>query len=301
MEYDLIIIGAGPAGLTAAVYAARYKLNTIIISRDVGGLAATAHKICNFPSYPEIDGLKLMQKFVEQVHKLKVPIIFEEINEITKKNNKFLIKTNKKNYISKKIIYAGGTTRLKLNIPNEEKFIGKGVSYCATCDAGFFKDKIVSVVGGSDAALTAALLLAEYAKKIYIIYRKEKFFRGDPTWVELVENENKVEKIFNEEIVEILGKDKVEKIKLKSGKELKIDGIFVEIGSIPKVDCLNLLNINLDEKGYIRTDKNQKTNVKGFFAAGDVTDNALKQIVTATGEGAVAAHSVYREIKEEEN
>lgn len=297
--YDLIIIGGGPAGLSAAIYASRYKLNLIVFSKNMGGLAATAHKVCNFPSYNEVKGFELMERFTKHAEELGAPINYEEITEIERKDKGFIIHTEKEKFKCKKIIFAGGTIRTRLNVPGEGKFIGRGVSYCTTCDAAFFKNKTVAVIGGSDAALTSALLLCEYADKVYIIYRGEAFIRGDPTWVEIVNNNKKIIKIFKEEIVEIVGNNSVEKIKLKSGKEMKMDGVFVEIGSVPETNLLAPLKVALDEKGYIVVDKDQKTNVHGLFAAGDITNNKLKQIVTASAEGAVAAYGVYREIKEE--
>lgn len=297
MEYDLVIIGAGPAGLSAAMYAARYKLKTLILSKDMGGLAATAHIVCNYPSYPEISGLDLMVRFKDQVEKLGVEIKYDGVEDIKKKKSLFDIKTNNNNYLAKKIIFAGGTTRVKLGVEGEEKLVGKGVSYCATCDAGLFKDKTVSVVGGSDAALTAALLLREYTKDVHIIYRGDYFHRGDPSWIELVNNDKKIKKHFNEEISEMIGDKKLEKIKLKSGKTMKMDGVFIEIGSIPENYILSKLKVKFNEKGYIITDKYQSTNIKGLFAAGDVTNNVLKQIVTASSEGAIAAYAAYCSIK----
>ncbi len=298
-KYDVIIIGAGPAGLTAAIYAARYKLNVVVISKDIGGTAVSAYKICNYPSYKNISGVELMQKILEQVKELGVGIINEEVLKIEKKDKEFLLKTKKNNYESKKIIYAGGTLRSKLGAKNEDKFIGKGVSYCATCDAALFKNKKVIVVGGGNAALSSALLLSEYAKEVTIVYRKEEFKNAEPSWVELVKKNKKIKCECNEEIAEIFGKEFVESVKLKSGKILNTDGVFVEIGGIPHTYILSFLNIKKNNKGYVIVDKAQKTNVKGFYAAGDITDNYLKQIVTAAGEGATAALGVYREISGE--
>lgn len=295
--YDLIIIGSGPAGLTASIYAARYRLNLLVISLSRGGLAATAHKVCNYPSYKEINGFELMNKFIEHANSLEVPIKYEGILEITGKDNEFLVKTTKNEYKTKKVLYAGGTERNKLNVKNEKELTGKGVSYCATCDAAFFKDKIVAVVGGSDAALTSALLLSEYCEKVYIVYRKDKFYRAEPSWVKLVEENEKIDSFFNEEISEIIGEKSVEGVMLKSG-ELKVQGVFIEIGSYPHTDILDSLNISKNNKGYIITDKSQKTNVKGLFAAGDATNNDLKQIITACGEGATAVYNAYKEIKQ---
>jgi len=296
-KYDVIIIGAGPAGLTAGIYAGRYKLKALIIGKSMGGIAATAHRICNYPSYKDCNGVELMKKFEEHVKDLEVPIIYREVLRIDQKASEFVIETKKDKYFSKKIIFCGGTYRQKLGAKGEKEFEGKGVSYCATCDAAFFRDKVVSVVGGSDAALTAALLLAEFAKKVYIIYRKDHFFRAEPSWIELVEKEKKIEVMFNEEIKEVYGSKMVEGVKLKSGKDLKLDGVFVEIGGIPEVNTISKLKIKITEKGYIITDKNQMTSVNGIYAAGDVTDNVLKQIVTASAEGAIAAYSVYKDVK----
>jgi thioredoxin reductase (NADPH) len=298
-EYDLIIIGGGPAGLSAAIYAARYKLKTGIFSKTIGGIAATANKICNYPSYKEIKGFELMQKFIEQAKSLKVSIFYNEIIKIKRQEPGFIVSTKKADYSCKKILIAIGTVRQKLNVPGEAGLLGKGVSYCATCDGSLFQDKIVAVIGGSDAALTSALLLAEYSTKVYIIYRKEKFFRAEPSWVDLVENNKKIECIFNEEVIKINGKEKVQSVDLKSGKNLKLDGIFIEVGSLPKIDFLSNLKIEQDEKGYILVDKNQKTNEKGIYAAGDITNNVLKQIITSGAEGAIAAYNIYQEIKKD--
>ena len=297
--FDVIIIGAGPAGLSAAIYAARYKLNIIVIGKEIGGYAAVAHKICNYPSYTAISGMELMQKVLNQVKELGVQILNEEVVKVKGKDGNFIVETVKNKYSAKKIIFSGGTTRQKLGVPDEEKYLGKGISYCATCDAGFFKNKIVAVVGGSDAALTSALLLSEYASKVYILYRGEKFTRADPTWIEQVKKNKKIEILFNEEVEKISGGKFIEGVKLKSGKELEVNGIFVEIGSVPEVEyVLSSLNVNLDKKGYIITSKDGHTNVKGFFAAGDITNNTLKQIITAAGEGATVAYEAYKEIRQ---
>ena len=195
---------------------------------------------------------------------------------------------------------AIGRKKQKLGVKEEDKFLGKGVSYCAICDAGFFKNKTVAVVGGSNAALTAALLLAKYAKTVYIIYRKESFFRAEPAWVNQIEKNKKIQSIFNSEIKEICGDNSVERVRLNNGDLLELDGIFVEIGSIPDEKFLKQLGLKT-EKRYIKVNKKQETNIKGIFAAGDITNNPLKQIITACGEGAVATTSAYEEIKLEKS
>ncbi len=296
MMYDLVIIGGGPAGLTAAVYAARYKLNTLVIVAEEGGLAATAHKICNFPSQTEITGAELMQRMKSQVEDLKVPIIFESVTKLQKINEHIVISTDKtKEYKCKKLLIATGTKRKKLDVKGEDKFYGKGVSYCATCDAAFYSDRKVAVIGGSDAALTAALLLSEFAKEVIIIYRQEKFFRGDRIWIDAVEKNKKIKKMFGEVVSEIKGDDFVTSLELESGKSLDVEGVFIEVGSEPSSLIFKDIGTELDEKGYVKVDKNQKTNVENVFAAGDITNNILKQIITAAAEGAVAVHSIYKE------
>lgn len=292
MEYDVIIIGAGPAGLTAAIYAARYKLKTLVIGQLAGGIASEAWEICNFPTYERVKGFDLMQKMISQVKDLGVEVLNEEVKEV-KKN---LVLTNKKEYSAKKIIIATGTQRKRLELPREKEFLGKGISYCATCDGGFFKDKIAGVIGGSDAALTAALLLSRFAKKVYIIYRKEKFFRAEPAWVDEVKKEKKIEPIFNSEVAELIGEKKLEKIKLNTGKEVILDGLFIEIGSNPNSELAKKMGVKTKE-GYILTDERMRTNVSGVFACGDVVESELKQIITACAQGAIAANCAYEEIQ----
>ena len=297
--YDLIIVGAGPAGLTAALYAGRYLLNTLVIGDSLGGTIFEASEVCNFPTHLSINGMQLSSRMLEQVKNLKIEIKQEKVEKI-KTNKIFEIKTNKTTYKSKKIILAIGRKKRKLGIEKKNEFLGKGVSYCATCDAGFYKDKIVAVVGGSNSALTAALLLSKYAKKVYIIYRKEKFFRAEPAWVKQVENDKKIIPIFNSNIKRIKGLDRVEGIILDNNKEILLNGIFVEIGSSPDTKLAKQLNLSLDGGNYIKVNKFQKTSLSGIFAAGDITNNPLKQVITACGEGAIATTSAYEEIKREE-
>ena len=298
MEYDLVIIGAGPAGLTAAIYAARYKLSTLVVGEQIGGMAAEADEICNFPSYKKIIGIELTKKMIEQVENLGVEIKNSYADSIKKIDSQFLVKTNSTEYKAKKIILATGTEKRKLGLKNEDKFLGKGVSYCATCDAAFFKNKVVGVVGGSNSALTAALLLSKFASEIYIIYRKNKFFRAEPKWVEEVERNEKIKSIFNANVIELVGENKLECVKLDNGEKLNLDGLFVEIGSIPSVKLAEELGIELEEN-HIKVDKKQRTNMEGVFAAGDVTNSPLKQIIVACAQGAIAANSAYEELRNE--
>lgn len=294
-KYDLIIIGAGPAGLTAAIYAARYKLDVLVIGKLIGGLAGEAYEICNFPSYKKILGLELMTKMINQVKGLGVEIKSEEVLDLRRRKDCFEIITDKDKYSSKKIILATGSERRKLGIAKEKELTGKGISYCATCDAGFYRDKIVGVVGGGDAALTSALLLTKFAKKVYIIYRKEKFCKAKPTWIDEIKKNKKISPIFNSNITKLIGEEHLEEVELSKKKKLKVDGLFVEIGNIPNTKLAEKLKVKLDCEN-ISVDKKQKINIKGIFAAGDITNNPLKQMVTACAEGAIAANSVYEEI-----
>ncbi len=290
--YDVIIVGAGPAGLTAGIYAARYRMDALIIGKILGGLAGTAHEVCNFPSHEKISGAKLMVEMIAQVKKLGVEIKNEEVMHV---KDSFEVITNKGKYKAKKIILATGLERKMLGLKGEKEFLGKGVSYCATCDANFYKDKTVAVIGGGDAALDTALLLSKVAKIVYVIYRQNIFYRAKEAIIQSVLDSTKVKTILNSAVTKLIGKERLEEIEINGKDKLKVDGVFIEVGSIPGIELAEKLNIKL-EGNYIKTDKRQRTNVGGVFAAGDVTNNAMKQIVTACAEGAVAVNSAYEEL-----
>jgi len=296
--YDLAVIGGGPAGLSAAIYGARYVLNTLLITKDHGGAIAEAHLVENYPGYESISGMELSEKFRKQAKKLGVEIKDEEAEGIKKEKGFFLI-NNK--YKAKKVILAVGTTRRKLNIPGEDEFIGKGVSYCATCDAPFYRDKVVGVVGGSNSAARAAQLLSEYAKKVYIIYRKEKI-RAEPLLAKQIGKNPKIEIINNTNIREVKGEKFVNSVVFDSGEVFMLDGVFIEIGSVPAVALPKELGVKLDDNGYIVVDGAMRTNAEGVYAAGDITtgSNMWRQVVTACAEGGLAASSAYIDIKKEE-
>ena len=295
-KYDLIIIGTGPGALTAGIYATRYKMDTLVIGQTPGGYVSSTQEIINYPGFEKISGMELTQKLIEQTKKLGAEIIHGVVGKIKKTKKGFEVKTKKEIYLGKKIILATGRERRQLGLIKEKEFLGKGVSYCATCDAGFYKNKIVGVVGGGNSALTATLLVARYAKKVYIFYRKDKFFRAEPVWVEDVEKAKNIEVVFNSEVRELIGKERLEKIKLKDGKEFKLDGLFIEVGSTPNTKLAQELGLEL-ENGEIKVDKNKKTNVEGVYAVGDVTNTPLKQIITAAGDGAIASFNVYKELR----
>jgi len=283
---NLIIIGAGPAGLTAAIYAKRYNLDFLIIGQTPGGTAIEAYQVKNYPGFKSISGLDLMQKFQEQ---LGCKIIQENIEKITKD---FLVYTSKNQYKTKSLILAMGSKNRKLGLENEEKFLGRGISYCVTCDGPLFKDKITAVVGGGNAALTGALELADIAKKVYLIHRRDEF-RADPIWQGKVKKNKKIEIILKSQVIQIKGDKVLEKIILDSNQELGVSGLFIEIGTTPSSGLAQDLAIAL-ENDFIIVDKNQATNIPGVFAAGDITNNPLKQIISACGQGAVAAFSAFQ-------
>lgn len=295
-HHDVIVLGAGPAGLVAGIYAARYNMTTFVISKDVGGMANLAHKIENYPGY-EGSGFELMQKFKKQAEKNGADFLSEEIVDVEKDSDGFVVQTSKDKKIhTKAIIISLGTEKRKLNVPGEDKFLGKGVSYCATCDGGFFKNKIVSVVGGSDSAAMAAAMLAEHAKKVIIVYRKDEL-RCEESVLKRIKDNKKIEIVCNSNIKEIKGGDVVENILLDNGDEIKVDGVFIEIGSLPISGIAKKLGVKLDEEGYILVNPEMETNVPGILAAGDAIKSKLKQVVVAGGQGAIAARSAYDFIK----
>lgn len=298
--YDIAIIGGGVASMSCALYSGRYKMSTVIFTDSFGGTTSSAHLICNYPGFLEITGMELMSKMTEQVTNLKIPINYEKVINIKKQDDFFIVNSEMQTVKAKKILLAIGKKKRMLNIENEDKFLGKGVHYCATCDGAFYKDKIVGVIGGSDAAVTAALLLSEIAKKVYIIYRGTSL-RAEPMWLEYLEKQDNVIIIYNTEIKSLFGSQRLEKLIFKDDKELVIDGIFIEIGHVANKELLDKLNIETDDFDEIIVDKEQKTNVPGIFAAGDCTNKTeLKQIITAASQGAIASFIAFKEIKKEE-
>lgn len=294
--YDVLIIGGGPAGMAAAIYCARYKLKCAVVTSRVGGTILEAHLVENYPGFASVSGIELSKKFKEHAQKFGVEFIEQEVVSI-KKNKEFLVNDKEgKEHRAKSLILAMGTERKRLKIPGEEKYNGKGVSYCYACDGPLFKDKIVGVVGGANAAAIAALMLADYAKKVYIIYRKQKI-RSDPISVEAVEKNKKITIINNSNVIKINGKGFVESVDLDTGKNLKLDGLFIEIGVVPLVTLVKDFGVKRDGN-FIDVDSEQKTNVEGVFAAGDVTNaTKLKQIVTAASQGAIAALGAFKHLK----
>lgn len=299
MVYDLIILGSGIGGLCAAIYSVRYNMDLLVIGRDFGTIS-NADEVDNYMGFPSISGPELAKKFTEHAEKLGAKIIREEIEDVRKEGKIFVVKTNSKEYKSKTIIYALGGMKRRIGLPEEKRFVGRGVSYCATCDAAFFKGKTVAVTGGGNSAATSALYLSKFASQVYIVYRRDKL-RAFPFFVKKVEDDPKIKIIYNSNIVKINGKEKVESAVLKNTKtgeerEIKLDGIFVEFGYEPNSEIAEKLGVEISDDSRIKVKEDMSTNVKGFFAAGDVTtgSNRMNQLITAAAEGAIAAESAYK-------
>ncbi len=290
-KYDIVIIGGGPAGLTAGIYAARRELKILILTRDIGGQITKTNIIENYPGFDLISGLDLAKKMFEQAKKSGAEIRFDEAKKIVKEKDSFSVEVAKELIKTKSIILAFGKKPRELGVPGEDRLKGSGVSYCATCDAPFFKNKVLTVVGGGNSALCTAIIAAGVAKKVYLIYRGAEL-RGEQAMQEQLRRMKHVEIIFNEEVTEIVGAEKVENIKLKSGRILETDGVIIEIGFVIDRTLAEDL-VKMDEKNQIIISANQETSVPGIFAAGDLTQTPAKQIVIAAGEGAKAALSCY--------
>jgi thioredoxin-disulfide reductase len=302
--YDLIIIGGGPAGITAGIYAARKKLNTLILSKDFTGQVGKAFSIENYPGFKKILGIKLIEKFKKHLEKFDVDINEgEEVTKIKKrKDGTFEVKTTQRDrYLTKAIIITSGRDPRPLEVPGEKEFLGRGVSYCVTCDGVMFAGKTVAVIGGGNAGFEAALELSKYCPKIYILEFLPQV-KADESTQEKVQKSGKIEVVTNAQIKEIKGKNFVDSLiyqdrTTKKEIELKVQGVFVEIGSVPATGFIKGL-VEFNERDEIKINpRTCATKTPGIFAAGDVTDVKYKQIIIAAGEGAKAALSAYEYIQ----
>lgn len=304
--YDLIIIGGGPAGITAGIYAARKKLKTLLLTKDFLGQVGKTGQVDNYLGFPEISGMELMKKFEKHLKEFDIEIEKgEKVTKVEKSGQNFLVKTGKGNeFLGKTIVIATGADPRPLEIPGEKEFIGRGVSYCTICDAPFFKDKSTAVIGGGNSGFEAALDLAKYARRIFIFERSDKI-QADEILQEKVNKQRKIQVHLNKEMKEIEGKGKVQALiyqDLKTRKtfQVPIDGVFIQIGSIPATGFLKgLCQFNKDDE--IKIDfETCTTSCPGIFAAGDVNDGKWKQIIIAAAEGCravLAAHNYLRHDK----
>ena len=294
MDYDVVIIGGGPAGLTAGIYASRARLKTLLIeSYSVACQAVTTDRIENYPGFPDgVNGFELIEKFKKQAEKFGAEFIVSEIKGIKENKPGWEILADDKSYASRAVIIASGARPKRLGIPGEDKFRGKGVSYCATCDGALFKNKEVVVAGGGDTALEEAIFLTRFAKKVTVIHRRNAL-RGTKILQERAFSNKKIEFVWDAVISEILGETRVSAAKVKNvktgvEKDLSCDGVFIFVGYAPNTAFLKDL-LPLDESGYIIADENCLTSKVGIFACGDCRKKLLRQVVTAAGDGATAA------------
>ena len=302
--YDAIIIGGGPAGLTAGIYLSRARMDTLLIEKAMpGGQVNLTEIIENYPGFPHgITGPELMQKMEEQAARFGLKIEYGEVAKVKIKEDKVkIVKISNQEYKTLTIILASGAEASKLKVPGEEELRGRGVSYCATCDAPFFKDQKIVVVGGGDTAIEEALYLTKFAREVTIIHRRDRL-RATKILQERVFANKKINFAWDSIVTKILGNEKVESILIqnkKTGKEKEIlcQGVFVFVGNVPNSKFLNEL-IKLDQKGYILTDGNMMTSQEGIYACGDVRKKLLRQVVTACGEGATAAFAAQKYIEE---
>ncbi len=300
--YDLIIVGAGPAGITSAIYARRQNLKTLVITKDFGGqIGRKAVDIENYPGFKKIKGPELINRFKEHLKASNAEIKIGQVDKITKENNIFCVSTLEEKFFSKAVILASGADPRPLEVPGEKEFIGKGVSYCAICDGPIFRNKTVAVIGGGNAGFESAIFLSNYAKKIYILEYSSQV-SADEVNQETVQKTGKAEIITNAKVKEIKGDNLVnalvyEDLKTKEEKILKVDGVFVEIGSQPATSYAKGL-VDFNERDEIKVEfETCETKTPGLFAVGDLNVGRFKQIITACGEGAKAALAAYNYIK----
>ena len=298
-QYDVIIVGQGAAAFAAGLYAARYQMKAVVIGEIFGGETAMGGLIENYPGYTGIDGFELMMNMKQQVEAYGVQIIDEHVDTITRDNDCLEARSATGIYQGASVILAVGRERRKLGLPHEDEWTGKGVSFCATCDAPLYGGKVAAVVGGGDAAVEGAILLGKYASKAYIIYRGESFTRPEPINARLLAESPNVEQILKANVVELLGEDGLTGVVVdqqsNGTRELALDGLFIEIGADPRVELALQLGVKLADSGEVAVDRVMHTSVPGVFAAGDLTDasGALKQTITAAAQGAIAATSAY--------
>ena len=304
--YDVAIIGSGPAGDTAAIYCQRAGFKVVLISGyEVGGQLTTTTTIENFPGFPGgIKGGELMEKMMAQVKELNCPVINEDVKSVDLNVYPYKLNlTNDAVYLTNNIIVATGAKAKYLGLPNEENYIGKGVSVCATCDGFFFKKKTVCVVGGGNTAAIEALHLANYSAKVYIIYRQDSFKKMEKEMEDRIKKNEKIECIFNSEVIEYIGAKKIEKIKVINNKtkevtEMNMDGVFMAIGKLPTSEIFKDSKLELDKAGFIVTQPDStRTNMKGIYACGDVSNKKIKQAIFAAGQGCLAAMELQNDYK----
>jgi thioredoxin reductase (NADPH) len=295
-EYDVIIIGGGPAGLSAGIYASRSRLRTLLIEKGMfGGLIANADLVENYPGFPDgISGFDIGDRMSQQASKFGLKTLSAEVTGVDLHKDIKVINTTEGDFSARAIIIASGAERKRLGVPGEEMFINRGVSYCATCDGALFKDRVVAVVGGGDSAVEEALFLTRFTSKVIIVHRRNQL-RASKMAQERALSNKKIDPMWDTVVEEIKGNNKVSEIVVRNVKtgetsQIAVDGIFVYVGQIPNTGFLKG-QLPLDKEGYIITDDRLGTQVKGVYAAGDIRRNSPRQVITAAGDGATAAIS----------
>ena len=298
--YDTIILGAGPAGLTAGIYCKRAGMDIVVIEKNMpGGQVGTTYEVCNYPGFDKISGIDLATKMFEHASSIGVEVVFEEVKKVNLTDKIKTVETFSGTYLGKSVIICFGAAARKLNLDNERQYIGKGISYCATCDGALYKDLQVAVVGGGNTAIEDAIYLSNIEKKVYLIHRRDEF-RAEKALQDSIKKIGNVEYVLSSVVVGLNGNEKIQSIDVKNladntVKNIKIDGLFVAIGRGPETDFLD--GVNVDKNGYVISDANMCTNIEGVFVAGDIRNTPLRQIVTACSDGAIAATKAYEYIK----
>ena len=294
LDFDAIIVGAGVSGMSAAIYLKRAGISFLLLEQNYpGGQLNRANKIDNYPGIIEIDGPTLSMNMVEQLNNLQIDVTYEKVLDIIDKKDYKIVKTNNKEYTAKAVLLATGRIPRELSLENEKSLVGRGISWCASCDGLLYKNKIVAVVGGGNTAIDDALYLSNICNKVYIIHRSNNF-RAEKTSLEKAKDKSNIEFLENRIITKLnLKEDKLDSIVLDNDLVLKVDGLFEAIGSIPNIDYLKSLDIDIDND-YIIVDDKMQTSIEGIYASGDSIKKDLYQVVTASSEGAIAANAIIK-------
>lgn len=291
--YDLIILGGGPAGMTAGIYAKRAGLDVVIVEKTLpGGAICNTSEVSNFPGFKTISGMELATKMFEHTQQLDIPFVFDEVKKVKIENEIKIVECFTETLRAYSVILSFGASVRKLGIAKEQSYIGRGVSYCATCDGALFKDKTVALVGGGNTALEDAIYLSNLAKKVYLIHRRDEF-RGEKILQDDVAKKDNIQLVLNSKVNDIYGEKKIERIDVENLishdiSQIMVDGLFVCIGRGPDTEILDF-DIEKDNQGYVVTDQNMKTSVDGIYAVGDIRTTPLRQIITACADGAIAS------------
>ncbi len=301
--YDLIIVGGGITAFSAAIYAGRFHLKTLVIGENLGGTIILTDKIENYPGFSTVSGQELFDKIRAHAEQYDIEVSEEKVEKVAKSGEFFNVRTPDKTYNAKTVLVATGTEWKKLGVPGEKEFTGNGVHYCALCDGFIYDGKRVGIVGGADSAGKEALLLTEYAKKVYLIYRKE-MIRSEPIIRKQIEDNPNIEIIKNTNVLEIKGDKVMDRVVLDMDydgkKELPLDGLFIDIGHVPISKLVEGLGVEINKRQEIVTNKRSETNVQGIYAAGDVTDKRFKQAITGAADGVNAVYSAYQYLSKKE-